>query len=115
MKAPGAPKPVETSQPLVTDTKGIISIDNLNPGIYFIRKVASSRPQLMEDEGGLFAIPSLDAEKPYDIEIKYSKYTYHTPEKTAIPVEKAWLDDDNFDEIRPTSITAVLTRSLNGT
>ena len=46
-------------------------------------------------------------------ENEYTITNTHTPEKTAIEVEKVWDDDNNRDNIQPTQITVIL--KANGT
>lgn len=101
--------------PTKTDENGQIIFDNLTPGIYYIKKNEDSRPQLLTVTPTLIAVPSLSASDPYDLKVT-AKRDYEAPGKTKFTVNKVWVDDNDFDGMRPDpfQVTVRLHRTLDG-
>ncbi len=101
------------NNPAKTDANGTIVFKNLEAGIYYIRKSPDSAPKRLSVTGSLVAVPSLSATKPYDVAVT-AKRVYSPPGTTSISVNKVWYDFDDFDGMRPVSVTVRLHRTLDG-
>ena len=117
-------KPSLTTEAVNGDvTKVQVVFDELDPGIYYIRKAPSSRPRKMQSTGTLISIPSLgeknddvvvvdNQRKPYELN-SHIKYTFDPIEQTKFTATKEWVDQDNFDGIQPKEIIVTLWRKLD--
>lgn len=107
-----APKPDHEEK---TKDGGKAEFDELDPGIYYIRKNPESKT-LLTGNASLIAVPFLSETNdvvtkngPYDVEIN-AKYVFEDIPKINFPVSKIWQDDNNFDGIQPAEVKVHLHR-----
>ena len=94
-----------------TNESGVAAFTGLEDGIYYIIKPEDAAPVALKTQPCLVAIPSPSAEgaggftRDVDADIKLE---YTPPESVSVPVRKVWMDSNNFDGVRPDSVTARL-------
>lgn len=104
-------------EPVKTDSEGIAVFDELDPGIYYIRKNPDSKTRL-KGSASLIAVPYFNESDPngnvtktdnYNVQIN-AKYEFEDIPKIDYPVTKVWQDDNDFDGLQPTEIKVHLHR-----